>query len=149
MNSKPTDKSNVENPPLDEPPADDLPSDNPREDNPPADNPPTDNPPVDDPPVDDPTEDDPVPSLDSSVDSDEFKCKHCEVDPFPNENELKQHIKLKHEIKVSGSKRSFLTPICELWTKNPQTGNMVERHLWTKNPHNFFFGKFKKHLFTF
>ena len=32
----------------------------------------------------------------------------------------------------------FLTPICELWTKNPQTGNMVERHLWTKNPHNFF-----------
>ena len=46
-------------------------------------------------------EDDPVPSLDSSVDSDEFKCKHCEVDPFPNENELKQHIKMKHEIKVS------------------------------------------------
>ena len=32
-----------------------------------------------------------------------------------------------------------LTPICELWTKNPQIGNMVERHLWTKNPHNFFF----------
>ena len=27
-----------------------------------------------------------------------------------------------------------LTPICELWTKNPQTGNMMERHLWTKNP---------------
>ena len=108
MNSKPTDKSNLENPPLDEPPADDLPSDDRREDNPPADNPPVDDPPVDDPPVNDPTEDDPVPSLDSSVDSDEFKCKHCEVDPFPNENELKQHIKLKHEIKVSGSKRSFL-----------------------------------------
>ena len=34
--------------------------------------------------------------------------------------------------------RLRLTPICELWTKNPQTGNMVERHLWTKNPHNFF-----------
>ena len=33
---------------------------------------------------------------------------------------------------------SLLTPICELWTKNPQTGNMVERHLWTKNPHKFF-----------
>ena len=82
MNSKPTDKSNVENPP------------------------PQDEPPADNPPVEDPPEDDPVPSLDSSVDSDEFKCKHCEVDPFPNENELKQHIKLKHEIKVSGSKRS-------------------------------------------
>ena len=23
-----------------------------------------------------------------------------------------------------------LTPICELWTKNPHTGNMVERYLW-------------------
>ena len=103
MNSKPTDKSNVENHPLDEPPADNPPSDDPREDNPPADDPP-----VNDPTEDDPTEDDPVPSLDSSVDSDEFKCKHCEVDPFPNENELKQHIKLKHEIKVSGSKCSFL-----------------------------------------
>ena len=78
MNSKPTDKSDVENP-LPEPPADN-------------------------PPVEDTTEDDPVPSVDSSVDSDEFKCKHCEVDPFPNENELKQHIKLKHEIKVSGLK---------------------------------------------
>ena len=87
MNSKPTDKSNVEN-------------------SPPQDEPPADNPPADDPPVEDPPEDDPVPSLDSSVDSDEFKCKHCEVDPFPNENELKQHIKLKHEIKVSGSKSS-------------------------------------------
>ena len=29
----------------------------------------------------------------------------------------------------------FLTPICELLTKNPQTGNIVERHLWTHNPH--------------
>ena len=29
--------------------------------------------------------------------------------------------------------------------KNPQTGNMVERHLWTKNPH-IFFVRFKKHL---
>ena len=28
-----------------------------------------------------------------------------------------------------------LTPICELWTKNPQTGYIMERHLWTKNPH--------------
>ena len=27
-----------------------------------------------------------------------------------------------------------LTPICKLWTKNPQTGFNVERHLWTKNP---------------
>jgi len=27
-----------------------------------------------------------------------------------------------------------LTPICELWTKKPQIGNMMERHLWTKNP---------------
>ena len=88
MNSKSTDKSNVEN-------------------SPPQDEPPADNPPADDPPVEDPPEDDPVPSLDSSVDSDEFKCKHCEVDPFPNENELKQHIKLKHEIKVSGSKQFF------------------------------------------
>ena len=28
----------------------------------------------------------------------------------------------------------LLTPICELWTKKPQIGNMMERHLWTKNP---------------
>ena len=42
-----------------------------------------------------------------------------------------------------------LTPICELWTKNAQTGYIMERHLWTKNPHNFFFEKFKKHLFPF
>ena len=30
-----------------------------------------------------------------------------------------------------------------MWTKNPQTGYMVERHLWTKNPdeiQNFVFG---------
>jgi len=25
-----------------------------------------------------------------------------------------------------------------LWTKNPQTGNMVERHLWAKDPHKLF-----------
>ena len=29
----------------------------------------------------------------------------------------------------------FLTPICKLWTKNPQIGYIVERHMWTKNPH--------------
>ena len=61
-----------------------------------------------------------------------------------------------------------LTPICKLWTKNPQTGymmerhlwtknpheiqklifgNVVERHLWTKNPHNFFFKKIEKTSF--
>ena len=28
----------------------------------------------------------------------------------------------------------LLTPICELWTKKPQIGNMMKRHLWTKNP---------------
>ena len=44
------------------------------------------------------------------------------------------------------SKRGLLTPICKLWTKNPQTGYMVERHLWTKNPHKFFFKKIKNHL---
>merc|ERR1719447_1127533 len=76
-----TDKSNEDNPP-------------------PQSDPLADDPPADDPPADDPSaENDPVPSLDSSLDSDEFKCKHCEVDPFPNENELKEHIKLKHEIK--------------------------------------------------
>ena len=45
-----------------------------------------------------------------------------------------------------------LTPICKLWTKNPQTGYMVERHLWTKNPHeiqNFVFGDVvERHLWT-
>ena len=38
----------------------------------------------------------------------------------------------------------LLTPICELWTKNPQTGNMVECHLWTKNPHKFFLKNSKR-----
>ena len=45
-----------------------------------------------------------------------------------------------------------LTPICKLWTKNPQTGYMVERHLWTKNPdeiENFVFGDVvERHLWT-
>ena len=31
--------------------------------------------------------------------------------------------------------RHYLTPICKLWKKNPQTGYIVERHLWKKNPH--------------
>ena len=30
---------------------------------------------------------------------------------------------------------AVLTPIRELWTKNPHFGNIVERHLWTKIPH--------------
>ena len=39
-----------------------------------------------------------------------------------------------------------------LWTKNPDEiqnfvfGDVVERHLWTKNPHKFFFKKIKNHL---
>ena len=37
------------------------------------------------------------------------------------------------------------TPIRELWTKNLQTGRIMERHLWTKNPQknlkNQFLGK--------
>ena len=45
-----------------------------------------------------------------------------------------------------------LTSICKLWTKNPQTGYMVERHLWTKNPdeiQNFVFGDVvERHLWT-
>ena len=41
---------------------------------------------------------------------------------------------------------SHLTPIRELWTKNPQNGNIVERHLWTKKPHTFFYEKFENCL---
>jgi len=89
MNSKPneTDISNADKPP-----------------------PQTDDPPLktDNPPMDDPQEDDPVTSIDSSVDSSEaFKCRHCEVDPFQNETELKEHIKLKHEIKCKFCDSTF------------------------------------------
>ena len=34
-------------------------------------------------------------------------------------------------------KSIHLTPIHDLWTKNPHFGNLVERHLWTKKPHLF------------
>ena len=104
MNSKPNETGKT---PPTEPMDDSPPKDDPKEADSKAEVPKTEvpknevseNPEI--PEKDDPKEDDPVSSLDSSVDSDEFKCKHCEVDPFPNENELKQHIKIKHEIKVS------------------------------------------------
>ena len=41
---------------------------------------------------------------------------------------------IERKTSMAQSKR-LLTPIRELWTKNPQTGNVVERHLWIKNPH--------------
>ena len=55
--------------------------------------------------------------------------------------------------KITPDKKiEFLTPICKLWTKNPQTGYIVERHLWTKNPHEiqkFVFGNVVEgHLWT-
>ena len=90
-----------------------------------------------------------------------------------NEKVIKGHLKLRHTklrnvltqrvhfqfhftffyiSKMALEIHVFLTPICKLWTKNPQTGYIVERHLWTKNPHeiqNFVFGDVvERHLWT-
>ena len=60
-------------------------------------------------------------------------------------------INLEHGFHLS-DRKIRLTPICKLWTKNPQTGYIVERHLWTKNPHEiqkFVFGNVvERHLWT-
>ena len=53
---------------------------------------------------------------------------------------------------LTGSEDDRLTPICKLWTKNPQIGYIVERHLWTKNPHEIkklvFGNVVERHLWT-